>query len=266
MDGSSASYLASRGVHASMSRMRPVVTPADDTRAPTRRLARAVLISLCAVSALSLMAGSAGGAASADANRPARSASVRRCLPPRGDVLRRSGSAVLFVRQTGASDGKYGAPHSLFGCSSSRQARRDLFDFEDGDQPTLAVSAFTPPYAAFFLSWAATSCVFYESAGAEHCGETLFESANLSTGRVRLTVEQPETAPAPRELVVTRVGWIAWTAWTADGSSGAAALMTRDSAGERKLDPGPIDAGSLKLSGETVRWSDAGVAHTAVLR
>lgn len=236
------------------------ITAVEAARASTGRLAGACLAGLCAAVALSLIAVSASPGA--DANPAARTSSLRRCLPPRGDVLRRSGGAVLFVRQTGGSDGKYGAPHSLFGCSRSHQARKDLFDFEDGDEPTLAVAAFTPPYAAFFLSWQATSCVFYESAGAEHCGETLFESANLSTGRVRLTVEQPETAPPPRELVVTRVGWIAWTV---DGSSGTAALFARDSAGKRKLDLGPVDAGSLKLSGETVRWSDAGVAHTAVL-
>lgn len=236
------------------------ITAVEAARASRGRLAGACLVGLCAAVALSLIAVSAS--ADADANPAARTSSVRRCLPPRGDVLRRSGNAVLFVRQTGGSDGKYGAPHSLFGCSNSHQGRRDLFDFEDGDQPTLAVAAFTPPYAAFFLSWAATSCVFYESAGAEHCGETLFESANLSTGRVRLTVEEPETAPPPRELVVTRVGWIAWTM---DGSSGKSALIARDSKGERTLDPGPVDVGSLKVSGETVRWSDTGVAHTAVL-
>jgi hypothetical protein len=172
---------------------------------------------------------------------------------------------VLFVRQTGASDGKYGAPHSLFGCASSHQARKDLFDFEDGDEPTLVVAAFARPYAAFFLSWAATSCVFYESAGAEHCGQTLFESANLTTGRVRVTVYVPETAPQPSDLGVTRAGWIAWTAEGSSGS-GTEAVFARDAAGERTLDPGPVDAGSLKVDGATVRWSDAGVAHTAVLR
>ncbi len=170
---------------------------------------------------------------------------------------------MLFVRQTGGFDGKYGAPHSLFGCSSSYQPRKDLFDFEDGDTPNLAVAAFAPPYAAYFLDWEATSCVFYESAGAEHCGQTLFESANLRTGRVRVTVYQPESTPPPEDLVVTRAGWIAWIA---GGPSGTAALIAHDSAGERTLDPGPVDARSLKLSGGTVRWSDSGAAHTAVLR
>ena len=241
------------------------VTAIEAARASRRRLAGVRLVRLCATLALLLIAVSAdtGATANASANPSARASRVHRCLPPRGDVLRRSGSAVLFVRQTGRDDGKYGAPHSLFGCASSHQPRRDLFDFEDGDQPSLAVSAFTRPYAAFFLSWEATSCVFYESAGAEHCGETLFESANLSTGRVRLTVEQPETAPPPVDLVVTHTGWIAWT--VAD-SPGMPALIARDSAGERTLDRGPVDAGSLKVSGETVSWSDAGVAHTAVLR
>lgn len=235
------------------------VAPADAARAPWRQPARLLLLVLCAALTLSLTVASARAGGGVNLARTSR---VQPCLPPRGDVLRRSHTAVLFVRQTGRSDGKYGAPHSLFGCSSPHQARKDLFDFEDGDEPTLAVAAFTPPYAAFYLTWQATSCAFYESAGAEHCGETLFESANLTTGRVRLTVEEPETAPPPRDLVVTRMGWIAWST---DVPSGTSVLSARDSAGERTLDRGPVDAGSLKVSGETVRWSDAGVAHTAVL-
>ena len=260
MDVSSASEPVLLMVRESMCPMLCTIRSTNAGRAPAARLARLLLLALSAALVLSPTATFARAVGGVNLARTSR---VQPCLPPRGDVLRRSHTAVLFVRQTGRSDGKYGAPHSLFGCSSSHQARRDLFDFEDGDQPTLAVAAFTPPYAAFFLTWQATSCAFYESAGAEHCGETLFESANLTTGRVRLTVEEPETAPPPRDLVVTRVGWIAWIS---DGPSGSAVLSARDSAGERTLDRGPVDAGSLKVSGETVHWSDAGTAHTAVLR
>jgi hypothetical protein len=41
--------------------------------------------------------------------------------------------------------------------------------------------------------------------------------------------------------------------------------LARDSKGERTLDPGPIDAGSLRVSGANVRWTDAGVTHAARL-
>jgi|GEM_PF-3000806 len=222
----------------------------------SRRLAGPLVIA--AGAALALWTGSAPAGAVAP---PARASAAGRCLPPRREILRRSGGSLLFVRQTGPSDGKYGAPHSLYGCRSSRQRPVDLFDFEDGDLPSTVVVAFDGPYAAFYLGWEAATCVDYETAGAENCGQELFESINLSSGRARVTVEQPGQ-PAPEALVVTRAGWIAWTA---AGPSAALALFARDAHGERTLDAGPVDPRSLKLSGGTVHWTDSGVAHSAVL-
>lgn len=171
---------------------------------------------------------------------------------------------MLFRQITGLDDGKYGAPHSLFGCLNARQVPIDLFNFEDGDIPSVALTSFNGSYAAYFLGWEATTCVFYESAGAEHCGESLFESVNLRTGHVRVSAAEQSTGTVepPKALVVSHDGWIAWIA---PERSGTAPLLVRDSKGERTLDSGPIDRKSLRVSGEKVRWTDAGVPHSAVL-
>lgn len=187
-----------------------------------------------------------------------------RCLPKKSRIVARHGSSVLFLRQTGPDDGKYGAPHTLYGCRGARQAPAVLFDFEDGDVPSIVVTVFNGPYAAFFLGWQASTCAFYESAGAENCSQPLFESVNLSNGhtRARVTNEDPNTTEPPSALVVTHSGWIAWVARL---TSTSAPLLARDSKGEHVLDSGPIDAGSLRVSGKRVRWTDAAVAHAAVL-
>jgi len=180
-------------------------------------------------------------------------------------VLGRSGPHVLFVRQTGPTDFKYGAPHALYGCISRYRAPVQLYEFEDGDLPSEVITTFAGPYAAFYLGWRSTVCADYESAGATGCGRTLFGSVDLRNGRIRTSVEPqtPEPPPPPMALVVTPAGWIAWIA---PGSSGAEALFAEDSSGQRTLDPGPVDRKSLEDNGATVRWSDAGVAHSSVLR
>jgi hypothetical protein len=171
---------------------------------------------------------------------------------------------VLFLRTTGPDDGKYGAPHSLLGCRRVSQRPVDLFDFEDGDTPTEVLTSFGGRYAAFFLGWAYTTCSFYESAGAENCGTSLFESVDLSTGHVRVSLPSVrEDGPAlPNALVVTHSGWIAWVS---RGTTGAMPLLVWDSNRQPTLDPGPIDTGSLRASGAAVHWKDAGIAHSAVL-
>jgi hypothetical protein len=187
-----------------------------------------------------------------------------RCVPRRSRTLARSGASVLLLRTTGPDDGKYGAPHSLLGCRTVAQRPVDLFDFEDGDTPTEVRTSFDGPYAAFYLGWAYSTCSFYMSAGAEDCETSLFESVNLGTGRVKVSLPSVrEGGPAlPSALVVTHNGWIAWVS---RGAAGATPLMARGSKEQRTLDPGPIDAGSLRVSGAAVRWEDAGVAHSATL-
>lgn len=217
-----------------------------------------VLVVVCTVAA-STSAASRSGASQGHISRVRQ-----RCVPKRSQILGRSGSSVLFRQITGPDDGKYGAPHSLFGCRNARQTPLDLFDFEDGDIPSVVLTSFNGSYAAYFLGWEAATCVFYESAGAEHCGQSLFESVNLRTGHVRVSGAEESTGAVepPKALVVSHDGWIAWIA---PERSGTAPLMAQDSTGRRTLDPGPIDTRSLRMSGKKVRWTDAGVAHSAVL-
>ena len=228
-------------------------------RQSSRRLALLVVLAVAGAGTVFASAAAGAGAHARHARSP-----WRRCLPKRSQIIARHGSSVLFLRQIGPDDGKYGAPHTLYGCRGTRQAPAVLFDFEDGDVPSIVITAFNGPYAAFFLGWQASTCAFYESAGAINCSQSLFESVNLSGGHggVSVTNEDPNTTEPPSALVVTHSGWIAWVARL---TSTSAQLLARDSKGERVLDSGPIDAGSLRVSGKRVRWTDLGVARSAVL-
>jgi hypothetical protein len=242
------------------------MSPTPRTASAGRSL-RALWCRLASGLALALLVAAAclAGAAFGSGTLHARASRARlRCVPRRSQTIARAGPSVLFLRQTGLDDGKYGAPHSLLGCRSARQAPVQIYEFEDGDRPSEVASSFAGPYAAFFLGWASTVCSFYESAGAEHCGRSLFESVNLRTGRARLQLEGEASSEAerPRALLVTQGGWIAWVP---GGAAPGAPLLAQDSKGQRTLDAGPIDARSLRASGSAVRWSDGGVAHTARL-
>lgn len=203
-------------------------------------------------------------ARSADTRASLARSSRHRCAPVKREVIARHGASLLFIHRTGPTDYKYGAPHALYGCRSAHQAPTLLFDFEDGDMPDIVLTAFNGPYAAFYLGWQSTSCSFYESAGAIDCSQSLFGSVNLGSGRggVSVTGEDPNFTEPPTALVVTHAGWIAWAARL---SATSRPLLASDSKGERTLDSGPIDAGSLRVSGKDVRWTDAGVVHSAAL-
>jgi len=235
------------------------VSAGRSPRAPWRWLA--CLVALVLLGATATLAGVAAGSST---HRSHASRARRRCAPDRSHTVARVGPSVLFLRRTGPDDGKYGAPHSLLGCRSAYQRPVDLFDFEDGDLPMQVLTRFNGPYAAFFLGWASTTCSFYESAGAEHCGQSLFQSVNLRTGRIRVDLNGQASTETemPEALVVTQGGWIAWVGV---GAVGAMPLLAQDSKGLHTLDAGPIDTGSLRASGKGVRWSDAGVAHWVVL-
>ncbi|HEY8304952.1 MAG TPA: hypothetical protein VIG42_10255 [Solirubrobacteraceae bacterium] len=235
------------------------VTPNTTLKLVPRRLLGALALILVGTVAVGESdAWSAGARASF-----ARSAR-HRCVPVKSEVIARHGASLLFIHRTGPSDYKYGAPHALYGCRSAHQAPTLLFDFEDGDRPEIVIAAFNGSYAAFFLGWQSSTCSFYESAGAIDCSQSLFESVNLggARGGVSVTNEDPNFTEPPSALVVTHAGWIAWAARLSRTSQ---PLLARDSRGERTLDAGPIDARSLRVSGKNVRWSDAGVAHSAVL-
>lgn len=220
---------------------------------------------MCLCALMIVLAGVAIGKSAAQGARASHARSPRhRCAPVKWEVIARHDASLLFIHRTGLDDGKYGAPHALYGCRTPHQAPARLFDFEDGDTPETVLTAFNGRYAAFFIGWQATTCSFYESAGAINCSQSLLASVNLGNGhtRVNVTNEDPNTTEPPTALVVTHAGWIAWAAHLTATSQ---PLLARDSKGERTLDLGPIDAGSLRVSGANVLWTDAGVTHAATL-
>lgn len=230
----------------------------------TSRLSLGCLLGALIFALWSVAASGDVDASNARARASLLSRSRHRCAPAKREVIARHGSSLLFIHRTGPTDFKYGAPHALYGCRSAHQAPTLLFDFEDGDMPDVVLVAFNGPYAAFYLGWQSSSCSFYESAGAIDCSQSLFESVDLGNGRggVSVTNEDPNTTEPPSALVVTHAGWIAWAAQL---SATSHPLLASDSSGERTLDPGPIDAGSLRVSGKNVRWADAGGAHSIAL-
>lgn len=226
-----------------------------------RRPWRLLACTLVAAGALALCAGTSFGSGG---HRAHVSRARPRCVPRRSRTIARSGASVLLLRTTGPDDGKYGAPHSLLGCRKVAQRPVELFNFEDGDTPMEVRTSFDGPYAAFYLGWAYSTCSFYMSAGAEDCGTSLFESVNLGNGHVKVSLPSVrEGGPAlPSALVVTDGGWIAWVS---SASATGTPLLARDSKGQRTLDPGPIDAGSLRAGGAAVRWKNEGIPRSAAL-
>ncbi|HEY4897804.1 MAG TPA: DNA polymerase IV [Solirubrobacteraceae bacterium] len=212
---------------------------------------RASLWLMCTLAVAGSLALSASASFGAGGHHAQVSRARARCVPRKSRTIARSGTSVLLLRTTGPSDGKYGAPHSLLGCRKVAQRPVDLFDFEDGDTPMEVLTSFNGLYAAYYLGWAYTSCSFYISAGAEDCGTSLFESVNLLNGHTRVSLPSVREGgpPLPSALVVTHGGWIAWVSGT---SAAGTPLLARDSKGQRTLDPGPIDAGSLHVSGADV--------------
>jgi hypothetical protein len=188
-------------------------------------------------------------------------ATQRRCRPPATGVVARSGANVLFVRAIGPDDGEYGPPQALFGCWSARHSPRRLVTFPDESTGSLtrlgadrARARFAGHFAAFSLVFTSSTCEKYAQSG---CASVLTESVSLRTGRRRAQARSPLAAD---DLALTGAGWFGWLPTGPDPP-----LLGVDSGGQRTLDPGPVDAGSLSASGSGVAWTVAGARRGALL-
>lgn len=182
------------------------------------------------------------------------------CRPTHEEVQARSGASVLFLRETGPFDGKYGAPSALFGCTRLRQRPVRISSYDEFTGPHLRLASIAGFYAAYVEEDDSLTCSAY---GEEAC-EALalfFESVDLRTGRVRAGPTNGE----PSALVVTRRGWLSWVAGAGSRSPGV--LFARDSSGRCTLDSGPVTASSVHVAGDAIEWTDStGNARTATLR
>ena len=191
---------------------------------------------------------------------PSAAAATPRCRPPSRDVVARSGSNVVFIRAM--PGGEYPGPVTVYGCYSVHHSARRLLDFPDDSSgeflklgPAGRRARISGHFAAFSLSFDDGPCEHY--ALASDCTSVVTASYNLRTGRRRALADDSAS-----DIALTPAGWFAWT------SRGDAMhpLLAVDQAGRRTLDPGPIEAGSLRASGAQVSWRSGGAARSATLR
>ena len=191
---------------------------------------------------------------------PGASAATRRCRPPARDVIARSGADVLFVRAT--PGGEYAGPVTVYGCYSARHSPRRLLDFPEDNSGEFAKlgpagrrARFAGRFVAFSLTFDDEPCEHY--ALSSDCTSALTASYSLRTGRRRALARE---AVAAGDLALTRAGWFAWTP-----AGGQPPLLGVDAAGQRTLDAGPVDAGSLGATAAGVTWTVAGAQRSATL-
>ena len=224
-----------------------------------RRLS--LLVLLAAAGALAIVA-------PAGARKP-----PKRCHPRSSQVVARHGGAFIYLRNTGPDDGEYGPPRALFGCRAANRAPHRLVSFSDGDSPTFAPlgpsgakARFNGRYVAFSLSYFDIVCSKYQQ---DNCAASITASFDLTNGRRVATARDPApgTTSANQgyraaDLALTTAGSFAWI----PAGTGSQPLLGVDRSGQRALDPGPVDQGSLTASGTTVSWTSARQPRSASLR
>jgi len=113
---------------------------------------------------------------------------------------------------------------------------------------------FNGRYVAFDVTVGDETCFKYDPG--PQCSSENLRSYNVRSGHRRAGVHAASDA-----LALTTNGWIAWV------PPGAAprSVVAADAAGSRQLDTGAIDPGSLRATGRTVRWTNAGQPRSALL-
>jgi hypothetical protein len=191
---------------------------------------------------------------------PGAAATTRRCRPAARDVIARSGANVLFVRAR--PGGEYAGPVTVYGCYSARHPPHKLLDFPEDNSgeflklgPAGRRARIAGHFVAFSLSFDDGPCEHY--ALSNDCTSVLTASYSLRTGRRRAVARSPLAAA---DLALTHAGWFGWLPAGSDPS-----LLGVDSGGERTLDEGPVDAGSVRATSSGVAWTVAGAQRGALL-
>jgi hypothetical protein len=215
---------------------------------------RTALLACAVAAALAAVAAAPAGATTV-ATRPGRAT----CQRARSHTLVSSPTARVYT-VTGADDGEYGAPVTLYGCRRFHDRRRVMLRrFSSTEAVTFSNRRLAGRYVALTESVVDVACSKYMGAAPE-CAFSRLVSYDLRTGRVRARAD----SPAADALALSARGWLAWVG-PAD-AAGQRTVRVRDSAGERVADSGAIDPRSLSVTGDLASWVRDGAERTATLR
>jgi hypothetical protein len=192
----------------------------------------------------------ASGAGASAARKPAPP-----CGPRGAQTIARSGGTRLYV-VGGAGAGEYSAPSTLFVCERSRRRPRRLVHAPDSYSMAVVQVRFSGRYVAFDVTISNEPCSKYDFG--PQCLSESVRSYNVRNGHLRAAAGGGSDA-----LALASNGWIAWAPPAANGAPRT--LLAVDSAGRRQLDSGAIDPASLRATGSTVHWTNAGAARSAAL-
>jgi len=176
------------------------------------------------------------------------------CHPRHSRTVARKGGTRLFLVGGGGA-GEYSAPSTLYVCQRSRGRAVRLIHVGAARSLRLAHVRFDGRYVAFDATVGDETCFKYDP-GPQCSSETL-RSYNVRDGRRRATAHAACDA-----LALTSNGWIAWV----PPGTGPRSVLAVDSTGSHQLDAGAIDPASLRATGRTVRWTNAGQPRSARLR
>jgi hypothetical protein len=178
------------------------------------------------------------------------------CRPRHARTVARSHGTRLFM-VGGGGGGEYSGPSTLYACSGSSRRPARLIHVADAQTMRITQVRFKRGYVGFDVTVSDETCWKYDPG--PHCDSQSVRSYNMRNGRRRAGASGGSDA-----LALTSNGWIAWVPPVASGAPRA--LLAIDSHGRRQLDTGAIDPASLRATGKTVRWTNAGQPHAARLK
>lgn len=181
------------------------------------------------------------------------SSATAACRPKHAHTVAKLGSSAIYSVATGAGD-EYGTPTTIYGCLKGQRRASRLERFGSTTQATLTNVRFAGKYVAFAQTLTDVACSKYDPNNPQ-CTSHQLLSFNIRTAKRRARVDTAATAP-----VLVNAGWIAWT------EPDSTTLRAVDSAGVRTLDEGPVDAASVRASGNVVSWMNGAEARQAQLQ
>jgi hypothetical protein len=206
----------------------------------------------------------------------ARAPKHARCSAAGHHLIRATAKVIVFERLTNKEDGEGGFEDGVYACARPSGASHllgyDDIEGQDGeygpDSSLISVKIAGRFVVAQFVTGAdeAAACSKYNGQGPPPCPEptTTIRVAAADSGRgasiALLTVDGNKATVA-----ISAAGALAWI----DGGLWATHLTPSGTHGlshqPTKLDPGPIDPGSLAANGLTLSWVSAGTSHSTTL-